>query len=559
MKKMYFLVAALLVLLSAACTNDHIDQDDDDGIVTDPTGEAWIALNVGPPTTSFSRALHDPDKIIGTTKESNVKKIRAIFFDGSEKVTADKTFTVGTDQEAGNPNQPEGDQGKAFKVPASSKRILIIANPSPDLPVTSVGTTTYTVFNQAILAVASLSGDEYFMMSNAKGGLEPSASNTDGTDANLVLYNSASKAESQALSINVDRAVAKVRVYTDNTGISSNNTKANISEPGWVLNATNKKYFPVSKREKTWYETQPRGCITPFDQYKLGSYRIDPNYDNQPTVLPPAFTDYLKDYNYYLDATDVPAGAWHPTDASSDNAEYCLENTQTEDHNVWAYTTQVLFKVIFSPKGLQTPDKNVYDNPADFVNAGVLEPGKDWLMVNGGYYTWNLLMDYIKAELTFKFQSEDNDPTIIHNTALTNALNAYLEAINEVKVPIDRNNASTPEEQAGDIVDAFNVKKNAVTTHGADRHGTVSYYVGGVNYYPIMIKHDDSGDVYNELGEFGVVRNSVYDVNISRVNNPGYPNIPEPDPGTKDEDEDNYLSIRINVNPWTWYTQTEEL
>ncbi|MBS7199977.1 MAG: Mfa1 family fimbria major subunit [Bacteroidales bacterium] len=559
MKKMYFLVAALLVLLSAACTNDHIDQDDDDGIVTDPTGEAWIALNVGPPTTSFSRALHDPDKIIGTTKESNVKKIRAIFFDGSEKVTADKTFTVGTDQEAGNPNQPEGDQGKAFKVPASSKRILIIANPSPDLPVTSVGTTTYTVFNQAILAVASLSGDEYFMMSNAKGGLEPSASNTDGTDANLVLYNSASKAESQALSINVDRAVAKVRVYTDNTGISSNNTKANISEPGWVLNATNKKYFPVSKREKTWYETQPRGCITPFDQYKLGSYRIDPNYDNQPTVLPPAFTDYLKDYNYYLDATDVPAGAWHPTDASSDNAEYCLENTQTEDHNVWAYTTQVLFKVIFSPKGLQTPDKNVYDNPADFVNAGALDPGKDWLMVNGGYYTWNLLMDYIKAELTFKFQSEDNDPTIIHNTALTNALNNYLEAINEVKVPIDRNNASTPEEQAGDIVDAFNVKKNAVTTHGADRHGTVSYYVGGVNYYPIMIKHDDSGDVYNELGEFGVVRNSVYDVNISRVNNPGYPNIPEPDPGTKDEDEDNYLSIRINVNPWTWYTQTEEL
>ena len=558
MKKMYFLVAALLVLLSAACTNDHIDQDDD-GIVTDPTGEAWIALNVGPPTTSFSRALHDPDKIIGTTKESNVKKIRAIFFDGSEKVTADKTFTVGTDQEAGNPNQPEGDQGKAFKVPASSKRILIIENPSPDLPVTSVGTTTYTVFNQAILAVASLSGDEYFMMSNAKGGLEPSASNTDGTDANLVLYNSASKAESQALSINVDRAVAKVRVYTDNTGISSNNTKANISEPGWVLNATNKKYFPVSKREKTWYETQPRGCITPFDQYKLGSYRIDPNYDNQPTVLPPAFTDYLKDYNYYLDATDVPAGAWHPTDASSDNAEYCLENTQTEDHNVWAYTTQVLFKVIFSPKGLQTPDKNVYDNPADFVNAGALDSGKDWLMVNGGYYTWNLLMDYIKAELTFKFQSEDNDPTIIHNTALTNALNNYLEAINEVKVPIDRNNASTPEEQAGDIVDAFNVKKNAVTTHGADRHGTVSYYVGGVNYYPIMIKHDDSGDVYNELGEFGVVRNSVYDVNISRVNNPGYPNIPEPDPGTKDEDEDNYLSIRINVNPWTWYTQTEEL
>ena len=49
------------------------------------------------------------------------------------------------------------------------------------------------------------------------------------------------------------------------------------------------------------------------------------------------------------------------------------------------------------------------------------------------------------------------------------------------------------------------------------------------------------------------------DVHISKVNNPGYPNVPKPDPGTKDEDEDKYLSIRINVNPWTWYTQTEEL
>ena len=35
-----------------------------------------------------------------------------------------------------------------------------------------------------------------------------------------------------------------------------------------------------------------------------------------------------------------------------------------------------------------TPDKNVYDNPADNVNHGELMAGADWLMVNGGYYTW---------------------------------------------------------------------------------------------------------------------------------------------------------------------------
>ena len=548
MKKMYYFAATLLIMLFAACSNDHIGQDDDDGIVTDPTGEAWISLDIK--TTApkaLGRALNNPDKEMGTPAESAVSKLRVIFFDENRNVTADKSFTVGTNSEAGEPGQPEGIFGTAFKVPAASKRILVIANPSVDLP--DVGLfNSYDDFNQAIVAVASLSTPSYFMMTNAKGDLEPSQANGDETD--LTLYNSASKAESQPLSIHIDRAVAKVRVYTDNGNISSNNLKANISEPGWVLNATNKRYFPVSKRVKTWMEGTSRGCITPFDQYDLGSYRIDPNHDVQPLMSDPGFASYLQEYNYEMNAANIASSAWHPTEISVDNVEYCLENTQTADHNVWAYTTQVLFKVIYSPKGLIDPDKNVYNNPADNVNNGELLPGTDWLMVNGGYYTWNLLMDYIKAELLYKYTSEDKDPTVIYTAALSKTLNSYLKAIGTPEVSTDRGN---------EVVDNFNQKRSNVENYGAFRHGTVSYYKGGVNYYPIMIKHDDTDQVYNEYGEFGVVRNSVYDVHISKVNNPGYPNIPEPDPGTKDEDEDNYLSIRINVNPWTWYTQTEEL
>ena len=517
---------------------------------------AWISLDIK--TTApkaLGRALNNPDKEMGTPAESAVSKLRVIFFDENRNVTADKSFTVGTNSEAGEPGQPEGILGTAFKVPAASKRILVIANPSVDLP--DVGLfNSYDDFNQAIVAVASLSTPSYFMMTNAKGDLEPSQANGDETD--LTLYNSASKAESQPLSIHIDRAVAKVRVYTDNGNISSNNLKANISEPGWVLNATNKRYFPVSKRVKTWMEGTSRGCITPFDQYDLGSYRIDPNHDVQPLMSDPGFASYLQEYNYEMNAANIASSAWHPTEISVDNVEYCLENTQTADHNVWAYTTQVLFKVIYSPKGLIDPDKNVYNNPADNVNNGELLPGTDWLMVNGGYYTWNLLMDYIKAELLYKYTSEDKDPTVIYTAALSKTLNSYLKAIGTPEVSTDRGNG-TPETRANEVVDNFNQKRSNVENYGAFRHGTVSYYKGGVNYYPIMIKHDDTDQVYNEYGEFGVVRNSVYDVHISKVNNPGYPNIPEPDPGTKDEDEDNYLSIRINVNPWTWYTQTEEL
>ena len=556
MKKMYYFAATLLIMLFAACSNDHIGQDDDDGIVTDPTGEAWISLDIK--TTApkaLGRALNNPDKEMGTPAESAVSKLRVIFFDENRNVTADKSFTVGTNSEAGEPGQPEGIFGTAFKVPAASKRILVIANPSVDLP--DVGLfNSYDDFNQAIVAVASLSTPSYFMMTNAKGDLEPSQANGDETD--LTLYNSASKAESQPLSIHIDRAVAKVRVYTDNGNISSNNLKANISEPGWVLNATNKRYFPVSKRVKTWMEGTSRGCITPFDQYDLGSYRIDPNHDVQPLMSDPGFASYLQEYNYEMNAANIASSAWHPTEISVDNVEYCLENTQTADHNVWAYTTQVLFKVIYSPKGLIDPDKNVYNNPADNVNNGELLPGTDWLMVNGGYYTWNLLMDYIKAELLYKYTSEDKDPTVIYTAALSKTLNSYLKAIGTPEVSTDRGNG-TPETRANEVVDNFNQKRSNVENYGAFRHGTVSYYKGGVNYYPIMIKHDDSPTIMNKLGEFGVVRNSVYDITVNKIDNPGYPSIPDPDPITPDEEEDRYLSIKIEVNPWTWYSQVEPL
>ena len=58
-----------------------------------------------------------------------------------------------------------------------------------------------------------------------------------------------------------------------------------------------------------------------------------------------------------------------------------------------------------------------------------------------------------------------------------------------------------------------------------------------------MIKHDDSPTIMNKLGEFGVVRNSVYDITVNKINNPGYPIIPDPDPSAPDEEEDRYLSI----------------
>ena len=557
MKKMYFLAAALLVLLFAACSKDHVNLDDDDGVVTSLTGDAWVSISIA--SKSQGRSLNNPNYQMGSEVETKVGEVRAIFFDGDGNVTADKILTT---DEAGSPGQSTGSSGKAFEVPAKSKSILIITNPVDNLPAKG-SFANYAIFNKALneIDVSKVSTANKFMMTNAKGGLEPHYND-------LILYNSAEKAQAKPLAIRVDRVVAKVRVFVEPyptadrsraTQVSDLSDFANIYDPEWTLNVRNKWYFPVSERTPTWLEDYTNIFESPFDQYELGSYRIDPNHDTQvdPEVNK---AGYDAQYHYYYDADEAIADKIPWKSAMPDNGtlEYCLENTQTAEHNDWAYTTQVLFKAIIAPKGLKLPNSNDnYNNPADKVNNGVLEPGEDWISFDGNYYTWDLLMQYIEVEMESRYYDEHPNEV---NTPFANTLNVYLKAIKlaEVAIPeYDEN--KTPEAQIAEVVDAFVALKGAVKAHGADRHGLVTYYKGGVNYYPIMIKHDDTDLANNEFGEFGVVRNSVYDVRIAKINNPGYPTIPDPNPGIPDETGNIYLAVRIDINPWTWYSQVEEL
>lgn len=292
MKKKNLFMLALASLAFVACSNEDIVpiEDIDYGVATDPKGDAWVA--VGIITPSQSRGLNNPDYQNGTAVESELKKVRAIFFtdDADPKVTADILLTsaqAGVDA-AG---QPTGSAGTAFKVPATSKRILIVANPSPTFqndPVNSKWSTNtaYSVVNAALTnTAASISSTDGFMMTNAKGELEPSITAADvtaglgvlGDPKSLTLYKTDAGAKANPLTINIDRVVAKVRVT-----ITQTSAKADISEAKWVLNTTNKSYYPLSKRTPTWLEQYAGaggGFRAPFDQYKKGSYRIDPNYD----------------------------------------------------------------------------------------------------------------------------------------------------------------------------------------------------------------------------------------------------------------------------------------
>ena len=547
MKKKNLFMLALASLAFVACSNEDIVpiEDIDYGVATDPKGDAWVA--VGIITPSQSRGLNNPDYQNGTAVESELKKVRAIFFtdDADPKVTADILLTsaqAGVDA-AG---QPTGSAGTAFKVPATSKRILIVANPSPTFqndPVNSKWSTNtaYSVVNAALTnTAASISSTDGFMMTNAKGELEPSITAADvtaglgvlGDPKSLTLYKTDAGAKANPLTINIDRVVAKVRVT-----ITQTSAKADISEAKWVLNTTNKSYYPLSKRTPTWLEQYAGaggGFRAPFDQYKKGSYRIDPNYDG----------NHAGAYNVYDETHDEVANPipWHTTGES----EYCLENTQNQAGNTHDNTTQILVKAKYMPKEYKK---------ADGTTTTTQETNGDWMLIDGGFYTFTTLMDWIERELKYKYLNNHPDPTVI-TTPLTTAFNKYLEGISLTAVSLP---ATADAAAIATLKQAFVDKKTDILNED-DRAKTVdvlTYYKGGYSFYKAMIKHDDTSLATNELGEFGVVRNSVYDISVTKFNEPGYPTIP-PVTIDPDEDDDLRMSILINVNPWTWYVQEVE-
>lgn len=547
MKKKNLFMLALASLAFVACSNEDIVpiEDIDYGVATDPKGDAWVA--VGIITPSQSRGLNNPDYQNGTAVESELKKVRAIFFtdDADPKVTADILLTsaqAGVDA-AG---QPTGSAGTAFKVPATSKRILIVANPSPTFqndPVNSKWSTNtaYSVVNAALTnTAASISSTDGFMMTNAKGELEPSITAADvtaglgvlGDPKSLTLYKTDAGAKANPLTINIDRVVAKVRVT-----ITQTSAKADISEAKWVLNTTNKSYYPLSKRTPTWLEQYAGaggGFRAPFDQYKKGSYRIDPNYDG----------NHAGAYNVYDETHDEVANPipWHTTGES----EYCLENTQNQAGNTHDNTTQILVKAKYMPKEYKKTDG---------TTTTTQETNGDWMLIDGGFYTFTTLMDWIERELKYKYLNNHPDPTVI-TTPLTTAFNKYLEGISLTAVSLP---ATADAAAIALLKTAFEGKKADILLED-DRAKTVdvlTYYKGGYSFYKAMIKHDDTSLATNELGEFGVVRNSVYDISVTKFNDPGYPTIP-PVTIDPDEDDDLRMSILIDVNPWTWYVQEVE-
>ena len=363
MKKKNFFMLALAAIAFAACSNEDIvpgGKDNNDVVNLD--GDAWVALSV---QSTKTRALNTPNQDNGTADESNITAVKAVFFDGHVNTSVVTKIVTFSDEDINNlPNRTS-----AFKVPSTSKAVLIIANPQ-NLARTIKEGDKYEDVNEIVTlsteaevttGVAKSGG---FVMTNAKGDLEPSES--DGTAKNLALYSTAIAATNSPLTIRIDRISAKVRVYVkadsgDDDDLSDNATIDKVNTK-WYLNVTNKKFFPFKKANNE-----------------------DPNF--------PMSTTLAANYNanFFTAVTNVTAGEnavkydiqrIEEDDKRYTEGIYCLENTiniDTESSNDFSDAQKVAtyLKVAakFTPKNIDG-ETNLTEQEA-----------KNRLSGNGTFYT----------------------------------------------------------------------------------------------------------------------------------------------------------------------------
>ena len=568
MKKRMFLALLLTGMLFAACNTDDMVEVDN-GVITTGEKDAWVYLNIVTANGSMTRNLNDPKKEDGTDEESKVTEVMAIFFDGhvddhgtNPSPVYPKVVNVGTITLGGAPGEPSGVQGAAFEISKKAKSVLIVINPSVKFKlVSTVEGTSFETINAAITEdIKALTTPNKFMMTNAKGALEPSAAK--GVGEPLKTYATAGAAENSPLTIKVDRVAAKIRVYNDAGSQATAKYPLKIDEFGWVENVTNKKYFPVSQRIATWNENsgnQGAGAVgtfrAPYDQYKIGSYRVDPNYLAGKNSSDFALASYTDEYNAFADGGAIDDATWadrtDPADwRKSADAAYCLENTQVKESNKHAWTTHVIVKAKVYPEEIPSGPTTKNSSDGNYTTPVTLTGNENLITYNGGIYTYETYLNFVYEELVGYFMSP---ATSSYTIPFTDALNAFLGGD---AVAIAGNRGVTIDDAmvtAGSLRTEFGQKTLSVGVAGFFK-----YYEASTSYYKIMIKHDDTDAAINELGEFGIVRNSVYDIRIGSISSLGYPTIPGPD-DTDDEDDKAWLSVKIDINPWTWYTQTEHL
>lgn len=562
--KNLFGMAVMATALVGCSSNDNLAPDGKDNV--GKAGTAYAKFTIQLPTTNGTRAEGDPKPGTpsfegGTANEYAVNDAQLVIFqksgDSEGYYKFVETVNIGNLEPWNNQNS----QGvtRYANITAQLKNVtvdntgkyfaLVILNNDGGSKVTlPTEETTYSNWNVAANAKAAkfLSTSDGFYMSNAPKYV------AGGEPTTLVpisgVYSTKAEAQNKpATTVYVERGMAKVTIGSSTfdaekpVTTSTNYAGDKVTITNWTLDVLNKTTFPVHKTDglKTiWNQTwASRFFDNTSTEFKRVYWGVDPNYSGS------ALSDITacKDQFYLVD----PSGSSYNdntqtfTWSTKDKPLYCLENTFDINNMKQGQTTRVLFKATYTPAAVAS------------------ETDKTFFMIGNNPKIWTMT--------TLKQQIKNKVQELLKSTSVSVTINAGADLLKAGSHKVTAADITITGTTASLNYDELNTKLGLDNTPG------IKTYKNGECYYIARIKHFNEltpwasgqdlygGDNEKYLGRYGVLRNNWYDLTVSKVSAPGYPDVPEVNPTEPDDEDTKFINVEVKILDWAKRSQSIEL
>lgn len=565
--KNLFGMAVMATALVGCSSNDDLASNGHEG---NQTGEAYASFRINLPTTNGTRVAGDPTFDGGDKNEYAVKDAALLLF---QKEGSDFKFKEVVDlgnMEPWTASKPGGGITTTAKLTAKITTAevgankgyyaLIVLNNNSEtakkITYPTVGQ-TYADWSQheANATANYLKYDNGFFMANAPKYV------ANGTPETLVeiknIYASKQQAEnSTATTVYVERGLAKVSLASTSAkhvDIKDGNYAGDkVDIEGWTLDVTNTKTYPVHVTEGLWADTW-KTTVTPA---ATNNATMDRFHDTKLTEFPRVY--WGLDPNYSTDFADVTACEREFTMATKGNfktgdeakkAQYCLENTFDIDHMVQGQTTRVLFSAKYTPNGFTA--------------------GETFYKMGNSSQLWNATK--VKAQIKAKAmevlnEADETKVTVTLDATANDLTKAGVHFVAAANVTHVGGPALTPAEEK-----QLNEKLGFKEATETDAAVGLSTFESGVSYYIARVKHFNEltpwnpgdktydGNNANWLGRYGVLRNNWYELSVSSVSGPGYPDVPKVNPTDPDDVNDQYINVEVKILDWAKRSQSIDL
>ena len=536
MKIRNFLLLGIAAMMAfGACSKDNNPKT---GSIED---RAYVAFSIALPSNHDTKAdvtnigdADHKDSYVGTVNEQTINKVRVVLYTSTGavkyafdlKATTNGTGAITGEDVSGASATVSNFTSKGREIEVADYSIGVFINPTTALLEATVeGSGTMAKTKAAVETTPAALTSGGVLMTNADGFKKI-------LKANFSANSDAAKAEASPISINVDRAVAKIFVGINaGTNLVCNVPGAQIGTTiSWLPNVTNKKMFWVREIANivggTTMETEATA--------RYNRYAKDPNYTKDIKDLSAA--DLRKEFNY---ATNADGANFVSIGYNDANGIYVLENTMEAEGQYTQVTTTAIVRLNFAPKDINL--------------------GESWFRYNGMAFSVTEFKALLKQAV---------EEAVLGNNA----------EINGVPVGFKGHLVGFYQDLAGlsgfvgTEIYSETFINNKIALGAFDIKWTgdsyLYYFHQGVNYYDILIRHFDNSQEPRNMayGRYGVVRNNIYKLNLESVSGPGRPMIvptpePGPDPGPgptpgPDDKTTAYISAKLTVLPWFVRTQS---